>query len=124
MREITTEYIFQMYHYPKDCFVRGIFNDIPYTAYALKHVSLNQANQTIFVHVRKDKMLKIQKETVYRLSYHINFSDKLMIQLKQKKLNLQIYQIYQNFMNSIYFSTRCLNLITTRINLSLNVIPS
>ena len=75
----TTESYNQMYHYPKDCFVRGIFNDIPYTAYALKHVSLNQANQTIFVHVRKDKMLKIHKETVYRLSYHINFSDKLMI---------------------------------------------
>ena len=55
----TTECIYQMYHYPKDCFVRLYSMIFHIRAYALKHVSLNQANQTIFVHLRKkDKMFE------------------------------------------------------------------
>ena len=49
----TESYIYQMYHYPKDCFVRVYSMIFHIRAYALKHVSLNQANQTIFVHPRK-----------------------------------------------------------------------
>ena len=58
----------------KRLFCAVIFNDIPYTAYALKHVSLNQANQTIFVHLRKKTKCLSNKNQHYEHYFHYTFS--------------------------------------------------
>ena len=60
-----------MYHYPKDCFVRVYSMIFHIRAYALKHVSLNQANQTIFVHPRKKtKCLRDVNKNQEKYFYH------------------------------------------------------
>ena len=70
----TESYIYQMYHYPKDCFVRVYSMIFHIRAYALKHVSLNQANQTIFVHLRKKTKCLSNKNEYYEQHLYYTFS--------------------------------------------------
>ena len=70
----TTECIYQMYHYPKDCFVRLYSMIFHIRAYALKHVSLNQANQTIFVHLRKKTKCLSHENEYYEHYFYYTFS--------------------------------------------------
>ena len=102
-RDITTEFVFWMYHYPKDYFVRGYSMLFHIWVYALKHVSLNQANHTIFVGTRQKRQnvwLHVRRNQL-NLSYLTLLGQTDITTGFLNQIYTHTYQIYHHFITSV-----------------------